>query len=324
MSVMRDAAGGLAILAATVGGVAAVAFGLGALIVPASATAEPTATPEPIFDLAVAPNAIGGRLEIEGDRTGTMTLDSASGIGGRYQVLDDGSIAIRAADAPMELRAADGHVRFDRDSGEVTHIAYNGLSIYVDPGECTITHGAINQATELMAALIECPEISDVRDQGIVSVTGVIALPAEVLRGRGDLPPTGGSVEVDGSTITLDEAEIFLDGEPLEETGRIQWGMFDADRASGILLEYDPEADRWFLRDAFSNDDYASLEEPCPIAAEELGRINEYTTVMRLEIDCTDVGVAGGGTGSVTGTLVADVIQGFTDTLPNRSGGTDQ
>jgi len=122
-------------------------------------------------------------------------------------------------------------------------------------------------------------------------------------------------VAVDGSTITLDEAEIFLDGEPLEETGRIQWGMIDADRASGILLEYDPGADRWFLREAFSNDDYATLEEPCPMAADELGRINDYTAVARLEIDCTDVAVVGGGTASVTGTIVADVIQGFTDTL---------
>ncbi|CAN5125641.1 hypothetical protein BH23CHL9_BH23CHL9_05000 [soil metagenome] len=315
MNLMRGAVGGIVILAATVGGVAAVAFALGAWIAPAASLVEPTPTPEPTFDLAVAPDAIGGSLEITGDRTGTMVLDTASGIGGRYEVLDDGGISIRP-DATAELRGADGHIRFDGDSGQVTHIAYDGLSIYVDPGQCEITHGAVKEATELMAALIECPDIADVRGQGVISVAGVVALPADALRGRGDLPPTGGSVEVAGRTIPLDEAEIFLDGEPLEETGRIQWGVIDADRASGILLEYDPGADRWFLCDAFSNNDYATLEEPCPMAAEELGRINEYTTVVRLEIDCTDVAVAGGGTGSVTGTIVADVIQGYTDTLP--------
>ena len=144
----------------------------------------------------------------------------------------------------------------------------------------------------------------------------VARLPADALRGRGDLPPTGGSVEVDGRQITFDELDIFLDGELLEETGRIQWGMFDADRNSGFLLEYDPEADELFLDGVFGEETSADLEEPCPIAADELGRLNDYTTVERLDIDCTDVAVAGGGTTSVTGTIVADVIRGYTDTQP--------
>lgn len=314
MTRMSGAVGGLALLTATVGGVAAVALALGVVITPGATLTEPTPTPEPTFDLAVAPEAIGGSLEISGDRSGTLTLDTASGTGGRYEVLEDGSIAIHA-DGPMELRGADGYVRFERDSGQVTNIAYDGLSIFLDPGECTITHGAVSEATDLMAALLECPDIADVRGQGVITVVGVVAMPADALRGRGDLPPTGGSVEVGGSTITFDEADIFLDGEPLEETGRISWGVFDADRGSGIVLEFDPEAHRWFLRDAFSNEDYATLEEPCPIAAEELGRINDYTTVVRLGIECTDVAVAGGGTGSVAGSIVADVIQGYTETL---------
>jgi hypothetical protein len=318
MNLMRGAVGGLAILAATVGGVAAVAFALGAWIAPAASLVEPTPTPEPTFDLGVAPEAIGGRLEITGDRTGTMTLDRTGGstTGARYEVGDGDAVTIRPADATVELRGADGHIRFERDSGQVTHIAYDGLSIYLDPGECTVTHGEINQAAGLMAALVECPEVSDVRDQGVVSVTGVVALPLDVLRGRGDVPPIGGSVEVAGATLTFEEAEIFLDVEPDEETGRIHWGIFDEERASGIGLEYDPEADRFFVNGVSTTDEYAAFAEPCSIAVEELGRINDYTTAVRLDIDCTDVAVPGGGTGSVTGTVVADVIQGYTDTLP--------
>lgn len=150
----------------------------------------------------------------------------------------------------------------------------------------------------------------------MISVAGVVALPVEVLRGRGDLPPSGGSMDVAGTSLTFEEAEIFLDGEPVEETGRIHWGIFTDDRASGIGLEYDAEADRFFLGGIAVNDEYARLSEPCPIAADELGRINEVTTVVRLDIDCTEVAVPGGGSGSVTGTLVADVIQGFMETLP--------
>lgn len=314
MNLMRGAAGGLAILAATVGGVAAVAFALGAWITPGASLAEPTPTPQPSFDLAVAPDAVGGSLEISGDRSGTMALDTATGIGGRFELLEDGSVRIREANAPIELSGPAGHIRFDSDSAEVTHIAYDGLSIFVDAGECAVTPGAVNETTGLMAALVECPDIADVRGQGVISVAGVVALSAETLLGRGDLPPTGGTVEIDGSTITLDEADIFLDGEPAEETGRMQWGTFDADSASGIVFEYDPEADQFFLGAAFSEETHAGLEEPCPIAAEELGRLNEYTTVVRLHIECADLAVTGGGTRSVTGSIVADVIQGYVDT----------
>lgn len=317
MSGMRGAAGGLAILSATVGGVAAVAFGLGALIAPASPVfVAPTTTPEPTFDVAIAPEEVGGLLEISGDRTGTMLLDESWGIGGRREVRDDGAVVIMPTEATVELRGADGHIRFEGATGEVTHIAYDGLTIYLDPGECTVTHGEINQKAGLMAALVECPEISDVRGQGIVSVTAVVALPLEILRGRGDLPPIGGSVEIAGTTVMFEEAEIFLDGEPLEETGRIHWGIFDEDRAAGIDLEYDPEADRFFVNGVFTTDESVEFAEPCPIAVEELGHINDYTTAVRLDIDCTDVAVLGGGTGSVTGTVVADVIEGYMDTLP--------
>lgn len=45
-----------------------------------------------------------------------------------------------------------------------------GLSFFLDPGQCTVTHGEVNgevnQETGLMAALIECREIADVRGQG--------------------------------------------------------------------------------------------------------------------------------------------------------------
>jgi len=305
MSGMRGAAGGLAILAATVGGVAAVAFALGAWIAPAASLAEPTPTPEPSFDLAVPPEAIGGSLEISGDRSGTMTLDTASGIG--LQRMPDS-----AAYAPTELRGPAGHLRFDRDTGQVTHIAYDGLSIFLDPDECTVTHGAVNEGTDLMVALVECSDIADVRGQEVISVTGVIALPTRALLGRGDLPPTGGSVEVDGSTYTFDEVEISLEGEPHEETGRIRDGMTAVDSAVSIILEYDPETDRLFVAGFAPRFDFV---EPCPIGVEELGRLNDYATVMRLDIDCVDVAVEGGGTGSITGTVIADVIRGYRESV---------
>jgi len=36
---------------------------------------------------------------------------------------------------------------------------------------------------------------------------------------------------------------------------------------------------------------------------------------VRLDIDCLDIAFLGGGTASATGTIVTDVIQGYTHTL---------
>jgi len=304
----------LALLFGTVGGVAAVTFGLAAALAPGSSVAEPTATLVPSFDTAVAPEAVGGRLSVEGDRTGIMTLDAATGIGGRYEVREGGGVLFQPPEG-SGLQGVDGRIVFGRGSGEVTLIDYDGLSFYLEPGECTVTHGAVNQETELMAALIECPEIADVRGKGVVSIAGVIALPADVLRGRGDLPPTGGSIEVAGTSVEFDEAEIFI-SEPPEGYDRTQWSIFTDDFASGIHLEYDSKSGRYFLGALSVNEDYAVLSEPCPIASDELGRINEVTTTVRLELDCRDVDVPGGATGSVTGTVIADVIDGFVQVLP--------
>ena len=308
MNLTRGAVGGLAILAATVAGVAAVAFALGAWITPAASLAEPTPTPEPSFDLAVAPEDIGGSLDVSGDRSGTMTLDTATGIG-LQRMRDSGAYA------PTELQGAAGHLRFDRDTGQITHIAYDDLSIFLDPDECTITHGAVNEGTDLMVALVECPDITDVRGQAVISVTGVIALPTRALVGRGDLPPTGGSVELDGSAYDFGEVEISLDGEPYEVTGRIREGIIAVDTGVSIVLEYDPETDQFFVSGFTTGFDYGEFVEPCLLGVEKLGRLNDYMTVMRLDIECADVAVTGGGTRSVTGSIVADVIQGYTQTF---------
>lgn len=319
MNLVRGAAGGLAILAATVGGVAAVAFALGAWITPGASLVEPTPTPQPTFDLAVPPDVIGGSLEISGDRSGTMTLDTASGIG-LERMPNSGAYA------PTELQGPAGHIRFDRDTGRITHIAYHDLSIFLDPDECTVTHGAVNEATDLMVALVECADITDIRGQAVVSLTGVIALRTHALLGRGDLPRTGGSVELDGSAYDFGEVEISLDGEQHpsaldpaatqpQETGRIREGIIAVDTAVTIVLEYDPATDRFFVSGFTSGFDYAEFVELCPVGVHELGGLNDFTTVMRLDIECADVAVSGGGTRSVSGSIVVDVIQGWTETI---------
>lgn len=307
----RGIVGGLVILAATIGGVAAATLGLTAIMIPAAATGEATPTPQPSFDLAVAPTAIGGILEVSGDRSGTMLLDTASGMSGRYELREDGLVSIFPA-SDAALSGPDGRITFERHTGEVTVIEYGGLSFYLDPGECTVTEGAVNEQAGLMTALVECPEIADIRGNGVVSVAGVVAMPIETLRGRAGLPVSGGSLEIGESSLTFDEAEIVLDGEP-GENGRITTGSFTEE--GGMAFEYDPDAEQLYLTTVSVDDLYAVASEACPIASHELGRINQTTTVLRLEIECTDFTDGVGDRVTVTGTIVADVIEGLTEVL---------
>ena len=301
MRELRDVATALAILAGTVGGVAAATMGLTALMIPASATAVATPTPVPSFDLAVAPTAIGGSLEVTGDRVGTMTLDTATGTGGRYQVLEGGGVSVRPAE-DVELRGPDGRIRFDRNDGSVSQIDFNELSFYLDPGECTVTLGAGHPDNGLMAALVECPDIADIRDNGVVTIAGIVALPVEVLRGRDGLPETGGELalapesvapgDAEITSVTLEETEIFLDVPPGED-GRITSGSFT--EAGGMAVEYDPVAERFYLTQVSAGDFYALASEPCPVATQDLG-----ASVIRSESSAWNSNAPNGPTPRVT------------------------
>lgn len=319
MRPLREAATALAILAGTVGGVAAVTMGLVAVVIPASATAVATPTPVPSFDLAVAPTAIGGSLEVTGDRVGTLTLDTATGAGSRYQLIEGGGVSV-GPNGDVELGGPDGRIRFDRDDGSITQIDFDGLTFYLDPGECTVTPGAGHPDNGLMVALVECPDIADVRDNGVVSVVGMVAMPVEVLRGRGGLPETGGVLELVSETVdpgeeeitsvSLEEAEIFLDVPPGEE-GRINAGSFTAD--GGVAVQYDPVAERFSLTQVSAGELYAVTSEPCPVTTQDLGRISETVRVVRMEFDCAGWTDVEGDPVTVRGTIVVDVIQGLVD-----------
>ncbi len=322
MRVLREWGIAVGILAGTVGGVAAVTMGLSALMIPASATAVATPTPVPTFDLDTAPTAIGGRLEVTGDRAGTMSLDEAVGTGIRFQAREDGGFTSRPP-TDAELRGADGRLRFDRNDGSVTQIDFEDLTFYLDPGECTVTMGAAHPDNGLMAALLECPDIADIRDNGVVSISGIVALPVEVLRGRGGLPETGGEVtltpesvtagEPEVTTVTLEELELFLDIPPGED-GRITSGGFT--EAGGIAVEYDPGTQVFYVTQVSAGDLYAVTTDPCRVANEDLGRLSDTVRVVRMDFDCAGWTDVEGDPLTVSGSIVVDVIQGFMDVEP--------
>ncbi len=322
MRVLREWGTGLGILAGTVGGVAVMTMALTALMIPASATAVATPTPVPTFDLDTAPTAIGGSLRVTGDRTGTMALDEAVGTGPRVQAREEGGFSSRPA-ADVELRGPDARVQFDRNDGSVTQIGFEDMAFYLDPGECTVTMGAAHPQNGLMTAMVECTDIADIRDKGVVSIAGIVALPVEVLRGRAGIPESGGEVtltpesvgpgEPQVTMVTLEEAELFLDVPPGED-GRITSGGFT--EAGGFAVEYDPEAEIFYLTQVSAGDLYAVATDPCPVTTGELGRISDTVRVVRMEFDCADWRDVEGDPVAVSGSIVADIIEGLMEVEP--------
>lgn len=298
---LRDAVLALATLAVLVGGVAAVTMGIIGVVVPASAVEDS----EPTFALDVAPDAIGGELVVSGDRQGTVTLDSATGA----------AVGIGDLRPDVVLGGEGGRIQLARDTGEIVRVDVQDLSFYPDDGQCTLTAGALNEESGLMSALLECADLVDIRGGGTVSVAGVIAAPASAIRGRGDLPQTGGNVDVDGTAIAFENATLFLNPDAVqpEPSDRIQTALFTnplaSEVVSGIFLEVDLEEDRYWLGGLVVGDESSILSTPCPLGVDELGRIDGETTVVRLTIDCPDAEIPGDRTGSVTGDVVVDVLE---------------
>jgi hypothetical protein len=299
---MHDLTRALAILGATGAGVTLVTLLLIGAIVP-QAMVEPTSSPVPSFDLAVPPDRAGGSLTVTGDRTGTLQIDRAQG-GVQHVTGDDDSVIVQRGQ--FRLIGDDGQIIFggDPDDG-VTQIDFDGLSVYLDPGDCTVTPGARNSASGLIVVLIECPQLAAIRDGGTISVEGVLAIPGDVVGERGDLPQNDGTVDVGEETVALREL-IMVGGGELVGTGRVPLSVHGADLDSLLALEYDPESAEMFLTFMEADGVPVSIPGECPVIAEKLGDLTEFTTVLRLTIDCDNAVLDDGTLVTLDGTVVVD------------------
>jgi len=299
---MHDLARALAILGATGAGVTLVTLLLIGAIVP-QAIAEPTASPVPSFDLAVPPDRSGGSLTVIGDRSGTLLIDRLQG-GVQYVTGDDDSVNVQRG--PFRLIGDDGQIVFSADPDEgVTQIDFDDLSFFLDPRDCDVTLGERNEVNGLIAALLECTELVDIRGGGVISVEGVIAVPGDVFGERGALPPSGGNIEVGEDTVALSQL-ILVGGGELVETGRVPMSVHGADPDSILALEYDPETAEMLLTFVLAEGQPVGLPEPCPVIAEDLGDLNEFTTVVRLTFDCDNAALDDGTPITIDGTIVVD------------------
>lgn len=315
---MQEGKRSLAIAVATIAGVAVVTIGLIGIMVPRPTDPLPSASAAPTADLAVPPDHVGGVLTVDGDRTGTLRLDT---VRSDPAVAVDGGPGVNVL-GDVWLSGPDGRVAFSRDPAKgITKVDYDGLSFFVKPDDCAVTPGAFNATSRLMNAEVRCERLDDVRDNGTVGITGVVAVPSDLLGERGDLPPSGGSVSVGEQTLEFSEAEVMLGGVvivggtesiPLTLIA-YDAGYVDSDdwwsQASVLGVEQDPQSGAYVLTSIQVRGDLMTLAAPCPVSREELGDLNDWTRVVELRIDCQDAELSSGGSVSIEGSLVVDLIE---------------
>lgn len=309
MMLRNDALRSIAILAAAVGGVAVISFGLVTLISPTPPTESAAPSAAPSLALDTPPTAAGGNVTVEGDRAGTLVLNRLTSTAG-YEAVDD---RFEIVLGPARLEGPDGAITFSRDPDEgVMQVDYDGLTAYLDPGDCSVTTGAHDLSLGLVSAEIACAEVSDIRGGGTISLQGIIALPVDLIGIRDELPPSGGSLEAGTATIAFDEAIGLIGPSVVAETGRVPLPLASADSDWVVGVEYDPATDDYVMTAIGTRNEPATVAPPCPLGAQGLGMLSPQTSVVRLDFDCPDMPLPNGETGSVVGSIVVDL----TDTRP--------
>ncbi len=305
---LRNAARSAAILALAMSLVVLMTLALSRVLV--SRPTDPVVdlpTPVVELNLSAAPTEIGGQLTVTGDREGAMTFATARSTPG-YE--PDPAVAggLAYVRGDVIVRGPEGDIVFSPRTGEITRIEYDGMSFYLDPGDCVATPGGRNDDAGLLNVRVDCPSVADLRGGGVIGLDGVIAVPADALGDRGVLPATGGSVELGETAIEIVMGVALIGGiAPMEEE-RVPV-LAPADAFTALAILYDPADNSYELTGVQLDGEFAELTRPCRLTSEDLGRLNPETSVVRLAIDCADVARPDGTTAALSGEIVVDLVQ---------------
>lgn len=309
MCAMREWPRSLVVLAVAFAGSVAITLGLTMIVVQDrfSSTDESTPTPMPTISVGAAPTRTGGSLALSGDRTGSFTLDRNF-----YDVSIEPDFErgfARVEFGRYSLLGDAGAIHIAWDSLEVEQIDFDGLTFYPEPDACTVTPGELNPAIGVASAQLECPDLVDLRGGGTVTIEGGIALPADMLGMRGDLPPSGGRVVVGDADLEFNDARVLVQDALTEDTQREPLFLYGADDVSSIGFERDPESGQLYLTYLVVDDELFEIDdEACEVAAEDVGHLNPITTVQVLSIRCEALDLGSLGVVSIDASLVIDLI----------------
>jgi hypothetical protein len=309
MPAMKGMPRSLAVLAVTFAGTVAITVGLTMIIVQdrATSTADSTPTPFPSIAVGAVPTQTGGSLVVSGDRDAGFRLDRDS-----YEVAVNPDFErgfARVEYGRFDLIGESGAVHFEHDPLRVAQIDFEAMVFYPDPDECTITPGELNPAIGVASAHLTCPELTDIRDAGTVTIDGGIALPADMLGMRGDLPPPGGRVEVGRRTLEFSDGRVLVQDVTIVDSERQPLFLYGDDETSSIGFERDPERGDLYLTYLVVDEELFELDDDaCELSLSELGQLNPITTVLDLSIRCDEVDLGEHGVVTIDTSFVLDMI----------------
>lgn len=290
---MNDWFRSLSVLGMAFVAVVTVTIGLAGAIVPSQGGLPATnddATPDAAAPSATAgtaaqPTAVGGTLMVTGDRPGDLVLDRET-TQDRYGLV-----------------GPDGRILFDGPEA-LARIQYDGLEFFLDPEDCSVEPGARHDPTGVAGAHVRCEDIDDVRDNGTISVEGMVGVAADLFGLRGDLPETGGSVRLGDETLTFERARFTLVPFAGAFAGQLVDETFDPPAAIGF--SYDPQTHAISVSEVqFAGD--AVTPSGCTVGEERIGLLNPHVRVVDLTIRCDAVDLPTLGTVPLDGSVIAEV-----------------
>jgi hypothetical protein len=275
--------------------VTAATLGLAALIVPNPAASAPgpaaSANAQGGGPPAGGPvTAVGGTLVVTGDREGSFVLDR------------------EATDQGYALAGEAGRIFFEGDPLAVERITYDGLEIYLDPGDCALESGERHDPSGVAGAHIRCDDVEDVRGGGVVSLDGTVGISADLLGLRGDLPPSGGTLNVGDRAVELPSAVLYL-GSPANFQPA---GGFLVNDDGTVIFQFDYDFETHgieFVNLEIEGEPAEFARGSCSVTTRDIGVLNPRTTTSELTLQCPAVELASGETVQVDGTIVADLIE---------------
>ena len=309
MSTMKGLPRSLVVLGVTFAATVAITVGLTMLIVQdrVTSTGDSTPTPMPTIAVGAVPTQTGGTLAIIGDRAATFTLDRDS-----YDVAVNPDFErgfARVEYGRFGLIGESGSVHFEHEPLVVAQIDFEGMAFYPEPDECTISPGELNPAIGVASAHLTCADLTDIRDAGSVTIDGGIALPADMLGMRGNLPPPGGQVAVGSQTLEFSDGRVLVQDVTIVGSGRQPLFLYGDDETSSIGFERDPDRGDLYVTYLVVDEELFEFdEEACEVSASELGMLNPITTVLDLSIRCADLDLGDHGIVTIDSSLVVDMI----------------
>lgn len=290
---MNDWFRSLSVLGMAFVAVVTVTIGLAGAIVPSQGGPPPAhddATPDAAAPSATAgppeqPTAVGGTLTVTGDRAGQLVLDRET-TQDRYGLV-----------------GPDGRILFDGPEA-LARVQYDGLEFFLDPDDCSVEPGVRHDPTGVAGAHIRCDAIDDVRDNGTISVEGTVGVAADLFGLRGDLPATGGSVQLGDEMLTFERARFTLVPFAGAFAGQLVDEAFDPPAAIGF--SYDPQTHAISVSEVqFAGD--TVTPSGCTVGEEPIGLLNPHVRVVELAIQCDAVEIPTLGTVGLGGRVIAEV-----------------